>query len=209
MAFTVIFPGYPSVSVTQAHQLEPTKWQLDLGPFTLRSDQFTVALSAPLPPTHGIIVFVSAHGTAPGTTGSAATGLFEQVGTLTAAAPSAILRFPRAFLDAVGPGGILAPVLGFAAEPVDTVTSAAGALAATVAPKVASSGEVAKFVARDLHTYVLSHGFADVAAAQAAAAQAAAAGKEVLVMPANVVDSWLQRFEARCARDPDFLRRVT
>ena len=58
-------------------------------------------------------------------------------------------------------------------------------------------------VAQDLYHYL--QGYAQPAAAAAAAA--AGRAQEFLVMPANVLDRWMQRFEAKYKRDPNWLMK--
>jgi hypothetical protein len=174
----------PLWSDTAFTQTDPTHWVLDLtalaGP--LAADVQDVCLFLPenhvLPPELGFALHVRAA--PPG----GAFSEWEYRGYCSAASPSEV--FPAAW-----PGGgserPAACQVGVTVEPL-------AELSQREATAVASRGEFAKRVAQHLFRFLSSF-------------PSSPRGTETLI-PNNALGQWLDKFQQRFARDPDFLLRI-
>ena len=187
----VVAPGRPVM--TNFQQIEPTKWMAELAqPGSVPEVAFFLLPSAlaQMPEGSGAVLYyaVAPH-----------YALWNLVGTLTRDSPSGVFRTGWPTNEQV----VASPVLrlGVAVESRDVVENLQSAKCANSAQSRLRWG---RRVAQDLYHYLQSY------ARPAAAAAAATAGRaeEFLVMPVNVLDRWMQRFEAKYKRDPNFLLKT-
>lgn len=195
--FIVVFPGYSPIPVTE--YVGEGQMKLDIR-LLLKSDQFMVILSQEIPANKAVVVHVSV--VEPGTGQSTN---FEHVGHISNTTPSALCRVPRALLDRVGPNGECIGAIGFSVSDIDTVV---GLGRDKESATLATTASVARFVAKDFHSFAASHAVGTPEAAHTAAAAALQSGRDILVLPAAVFDRWFERFNERCKRDPAFLRQA-
>lgn len=175
---------------------EPTKLTLTLNapgdlpvPLSSVSDVVCFLLpNAPLPPTHGLLLYwqVSSDGISTG---------FELLGSLTPATPSAIFRTNWSQHEQVSQLATTTPVqviLGVSMEPLQEVAN----LLQEHQLSYDSRLYVAQKIATDLFHYMQSF---DTSGSNRSNA--------TLVVPTNIFDRWMQRFEARFRRDPNFFMK--
>eukprot|EP00545_Synedropsis_sp_CCMP1620_P008220 CAMPEP_0119014488 /NCGR_PEP_ID=MMETSP1176-20130426/9834_1 /TAXON_ID=265551 /ORGANISM="Synedropsis recta cf, Strain CCMP1620" /LENGTH=205 /DNA_ID=CAMNT_0006967677 /DNA_START=146 /DNA_END=763 /DNA_ORIENTATION=+ len=178
---------------------DPTKLTLTLQapgdlpmPLSSVSDVVCFLLpNAPLPPTHGLLLYwqVSVVSSLPAQP-PIQTG-FELLGSLTHATPSAIFRTnwsQHEQISQIPPDTAIVQVtLGVSMEPLADVANLGGEL-------YDSRLFVAQKIATDLFHYMQSFD-----------TSSSSSGK--LVVPTNIFDRWMKRFEARFRRDPNFFMK--
>ena len=190
--FGLIIPGKPVR--TDFLQVDATKFSLTVHcdgitipvPSMIREIVFFLTNPASIPPNHGVMIYwqITANAVSPVATG------FELLGAVTAEQPSAVLatgwseNVPVAEISS-GSAAITI-TFGVSLEPIDNMVNVGAVKNNVELGKL----HVARKIARDLFRYMQS--FDTGAAAQH------------LVVPNNIFDRWLQRFENRFRRDPNF-----
>jgi hypothetical protein len=176
---------------------DPTKLTLTLNapgdlpmPLSSVSDVVCFLLpNAPLPPTHGLLIYWQV--VLPGNNAQA-TG-FELLGSLTQSVPSAIFRTNWSQHEQVAQlqnDQAAQVVLGVSMEPIQEVANLMDQHHYTYDSRLF----VAQKIATDLFHYMQSFD-----------AGGGSLGK--MVVPTNIFDRWMQRFEARFRRDPNFFMK--
>lgn len=140
--------------------------------------------NAPIPPTHGLLIYwqiVLPDGVATG---------FELLGSLTPTNPSGVFRTNWSQHDQINnlQGTDCAQVVvGVSMEPLSEITN-------TVGTPYDGRLFVAQKIATDLFHFMQSF-------------DTGGSGANHLVVPTNVFDRWMKRFEARFRRDPNFFMK--
>jgi hypothetical protein len=183
-----VVPGGPVR--TDFTATDPTKLTLTLNvpgdlpmPLSSVSDVVCFLLpNAPLPPTHGLLIYwqVISPGFATG---------FELLGALTPTNPSGIFRtnWPQHEQVATLQVPACQVVLGVSMERLEEIQNLSS-------ESYDSRLYVAQKIATDLFHYMQSF-------------DSGTGGSGKLVVPTNVFDRWMKRFEARFRRDPNFFMK--
>jgi Protein of unknown function (DUF775) len=120
---------------------------------------------------------------------------FELLGAVTPSKPSGV--FPTKWseheqvVELVASGRPLVVTIGVSFEPLENIFN----LSASLADPHSSRLLVAQLVASDLFRFMQSF-------------DTGAAGSSHMVVPCNIFDRWLKRFESRFRRDPNFFLRT-
>jgi Protein of unknown function (DUF775) len=151
-----------------------------------------------LPDSHGVLLYWQVSVGEPPSHDrshlSLGTG-FELLGALTSSKPSGV--FPTRWseneqvVELVASGRPLTVTIGVSFEPLGNVFN----LSASLADPHSSRLLVAQRIASDLFRFM--HSF-----------DTGAAGSTNMVVPCNIFDRWLKRFESRFRRDPNFFLRT-
>jgi Protein of unknown function (DUF775) len=138
--------------------------------------------NAPLPPTHGLLIYWQVLIPPDISTG------FELLGALTPSRPSCIFRthWPEHEQVSSIPGPCQV-ILGVSVEPLNEIQN-------IPSESFDTRLYAAKKIAMDLFRYMQSF-------------DAGTAGSGQLVVPNNIFDRWLQRFESKFRRDPNFFMK--
>jgi hypothetical protein len=183
-----LVPGGPVR--TDFQQTETTKLTLTLNapgdlPIPISSVSEVVCFlvpNAPIPPTHGLLIYwqVLAPGIQTG---------FELLGSLTLANPSAIYRTNWAHHEELANvAGSCQVILGVSMERLEEIQNVAAY------QSYDSRLFVAQKIASDLYKFMQSF-------------DTGAGGAGNMVVPTNVFDRWMKRFENRFQRDPNFFMK--
>lgn len=181
--FGVIFIGHsapiPAASFSQA---DATHWVLDVGTAVsaeyLKLKEVALFLGAPLAPQFGLGLYIAMG-----------SGGWAFRGYVSSDHPSDVFPLqwpvpePSSPLAVTVPGAVQ---LGIALEPLGELQQKEGS-------KLNAKADFAKLVALNLFHFMQSFGVQQ-------------AGDKLLV-PANCIDRWFQKFSDRFRRDPDFLTR--
>ncbi|GET88133.1 hypothetical protein, conserved [Leishmania tarentolae] len=188
--FGVIIPGYPVQ--TNISPIDTGRWTVSLG---LAPESFVVFLtmSEPLPPGHGIGLFLAREDIMS----------FEYVGALTQQRASSLIKVPAVFLNAAQPIRI---VLGLALEREEELenlgfTHEQPLQQAQAATKVA----IAERILEDLYGFVVSYARTiTLSGGRSANGLSPLDPGEYVVMPTSFVDKWRARLQSKITKDNAF-----
>lgn len=195
----LIIPGGPVRTDFVQVDASGTKWSLTLNspgdlpsPLTL-VNELVCFLGAPLPPTHGLLLYWQlSYCDNNGTTTQEQQSGFELLGALTTDRPSEILRTGWSEHDqflAIPPQQPARITIGVSIEPLDSVRNLVqnnNATGSVVRPLVAQK------IAQDLYNFMQSFD------------TGGAVGNQQMVVPSNIFERWWKRFENKSKRDPNF-----
>lgn len=179
--FGITIEGRPAILGLRA--LDVSKAVVEIpAPALVAELMFFLLPNSPVPPGTGAVLYYSI----PPHTG------WELLGAVDASCPSSILRtgWPEDEFGSTAPTA----QLGVSIEPLDVIQNlrAAGAITARAGE---DRRHFALQVAKDLYRFMTSF------------SQTHAANPEMMVIPTNILDRWIQRFESKYARDPNFVLR--
>eukprot|EP00904_Undaria_pinnatifida_P000953 jgi/Undpi1/10859/HiC_scaffold_3.g01385.m1 len=178
--FGVIAPGRPVIAEFRA--IDPSKCVTEiLNPREVDEIVFFLLPSSPVPPGHAAVLYFSVP--------SSSTGAFEQwevLGAVAAAKPSGVFRTGWSTNDQMRSCGVVQ--LGVSIESEDVVINLR-----LGGGGVQDRKQFALKIAKDLFQYMSSF------------SQSTQAGPEVMVVPTNLLDRWITRFESKYSRDPNFM----
>lgn len=149
-----------------------------------------LAPNCPLPAEHGVMIYFQISG-APSQPGAQppATG-FELLGSLTPSRPSAVFRTGwsehEQLLELMSSNIPVVVTIGLSVEPLHSIVNVQGT------NRVENRMFVAQKIAEDLFRYMQSFD------------TGGASGSGQMVVPTNIFDRWMQRFENKFRRDPNF-----
>ena len=148
-----------------------------------------LAPNCPLPPDHGVQIFFQIStqpqpGVQPASTG------FELLGSLTPDRPSAVFQTGwsehEQLLEIMSSNIPVVVTFGLSVEPLNSITNVQGT------DRLEHRIFVAQKIAGDLFRYMQSFD------------TGGATGQGQMVVPANIFDRWMKRFESKFRRDPNF-----
>ncbi|AIN97983.1 hypothetical protein LPMP_204910 [Leishmania panamensis] len=189
--FGVIIPGYPVQ--TNVSLVDTGRWTVNLG---VAPESFVVFLtmSEPLPPGHGIGLFLAREDTMS----------FQYVGALTQQQASCIVKVSAIFLNTSQPTRV---VLGLALEREEELqnlglTQEQALQQSQVATKVA----IAERILEDLYGFVVSYARTiTLGFGSGTSGISSIEPGDYVVMPASFVDKWRARLQTKIAKDNAFL----
>ncbi|CAM9091257.1 unnamed protein product [Ascophyllum nodosum] len=178
--FGAIAPGRPVIA--EFRVIDSSKCVTEIvNPREVDEVVFFLLPTSPVPPGHAAVLYFSVP--------SPTTGAFEHwevLGAVAAAKPSGVFRTGWSTNEQIQNCGVAQ--LGVSIETEDVVTNLR-----LGAGGVQDRKEFAKKIAKDLFQFMSSF------------SQNTHAGPEVMVVPTNVLDRWITRFESKYSRDPNFM----
>lgn len=178
--FGLLIPGL--AVVTQFEQVDSTKLVATVAnPGDAGELVFFLLPGMELPAHMSVVLYYTVEGTA-----------WTVIGAITSAKPSGIFRTP--WRDQCTP--IQAVTVGVSIESASTVQNLH-----LLGSGVDDRRAFARKIARDLSSFIGSFSTTADPAEQLRMAHNA---QEVLILPANVLDRWIARFDAKYERDPNF-----
>ncbi|CAM9552077.1 unnamed protein product [Hapterophycus canaliculatus] len=180
--FGIIVPGRPVIPEFRQEAIDTSKCVTEIvNPREVDEVVFFLLPTSPVPPGHAAVLYFSVP--------NSTTGAFEHwelLGALAAGKPSGVFRTGWPTKEQMQSCGVVQ--LGVSIESEDTVTNlqlAAGG--------VQDRKDFALKIAKDLFQFMSSF------------SQSTQAGPELMVVPTNVLDRWITRFESKYSRDPNFM----
>jgi len=147
--------------------------------------------NCPLPQDHGVMIYWQITGADPNVQQQPSTG-FELLGTLTPDKPSQIFRTGwsehEQLLDIMSSNIPVMVTFGLSIEPLASIVNVQGV------DRIENRMFVAHKIASDLFKYMQSFD------------TGGSAGQ--MIVPTNVFDRWMKRFEVRFRRDPNFFLKT-
>ncbi|CAM9796497.1 unnamed protein product [Ectocarpus sp. 6 AP-2014] len=178
--FGIIVPGRPVIPEFRA--IDSSKCVTEIvTPREVDELVFFLLPTSPVPPGQTAVLYFSVP--------TATTGAFEHwevLGALAANKPSGVFRTGWPTNEQMQSCGVVQ--LGISIESVDTVTNLG-----LCAGGVQDRKNFALKIAKDLFQFMSSF------------SQSTQAGPELMVVPTNVLDRWILRFESKYNRDPNFM----
>ncbi|CAM9264576.1 unnamed protein product [Scytosiphon promiscuus] len=178
--FGIIVPGRPVIPEFRA--IDTSKCVTEIvNPREVDEVVFFLLPTSPVPAGHAAVLYFSVP--------SATTGAFEHwelLGALAAGKPSGVFRTGWPTNEQMQSCGVVQ--LGVSIESEDTVTNLQ-----LGAGGVQDRKDFALKIAKDLFQFMSSF------------SQSTQAGPELMVVPTNVLDRWITRFESKYSRDPNFM----
>lgn len=188
--FGVIIPGYPVQ--TDISPVDTGRWTVSLG---VAPESFVVFLtmSEPLPPGHGIGLFLAREDTMS----------FQYVGALTQQRASSIVKVPTVFLNAAQPIRI---VLGLALEREEELENLGFTYEQPLhQSQAATKIAIAERILEDLYSFVVSYA-RSITLGDGSGTNGITSIEpgDYVVMPASFVDKWRARLQSKLAKDNAF-----
>ncbi|CAM9138803.1 unnamed protein product [Sphacelaria rigidula] len=178
--FGVIAPGRPVIS--EFRVIDSSKCVTEIScPREVDEVVFFLLPNSPVPPGHAAVLYFSVP--------NATTGAFEHwevLGAVAAGKPSGVFRTGWATNDQIRPCPVAQ--LGVSIESEEVVANLR-----LEAGGVQDRKQFALKIAKDLFQFMSSF------------SNSTQAGAEMMVIPTNVLDRWITRFESKYNRDPNFM----
>ena len=199
--FGLVVPGSPVMTQFVASDTTGNRFTMQLPPITVATATasipdvvFFFLPDAPIPPSHGAMLYWQATTTTATNHNTVSTG-FELLGSISPSSPSAVLRTGwstnESFLQFGSTGGESVTItFGVSVEPLDHIDNISSTT--TQSNGVDDRLLVATSVAKDLFQYMQS--FDD----------GQRNSKDYMTVPVTIFTQWMERFERRFRLDPHF-----